>query len=128
MTKKPIPFSRELYEKGYKVLRRDNWEILGIFFEKERINTSILQVYKRPDGSLKTTWVNEMGKSYECESSEDLLLEAKTIDLWIGLEKYGYDSYACYSNAYTKEHGHLLPGEYKKIKITVDADTLEQAE
>lgn len=144
MTKKLIPFSRELYEKGYRAVRRDGLEILGIFFDEPyKDEFPVTQIYRRENGFVNVTGNNSNGRNFEnedCENSSDLFLEAKTIDLYIHIDNVeysnceiltdkGYASKSVMILTCSKAVSENIFGECatgKVIKVTVDEKTLEQ--
>jgi len=129
---KLIPFERELYEKGLSVVRRDGLKVLQLFFiDDDRANKTIFQVYRLTPLVLSSAenLPNGMYK-VDKESIHDLFLERETIDLWIGLNHEiitfpnGHRGIQCMTYAYCYEHG--IPDDMLKVKISLDAETLEQ--
>lgn len=133
MTKKLIPFSRELYEKGYKAFKRSGEPIEQIFFDKNPSEDypDGIYVYEDEKHGYVSKSFNKDGTSYDGCETDDIILEAKTIDLYIGITKT-YEPYMgveffLTSVAFTNEGKQHIAPHYKPIiKVTLDAETLEQ--
>ena len=132
---KLIPFDRDKYEKGMKVVRRDGKEVLGIFFNPDpETQYAIFQVYRAGNKSLSGADNKIDGKGFNNidGAAHDLFLEVNTIDLWIGLD----DQFICFPSGkigihcstYAYQDKEELNGDMvkQKVKITLDAETLEQ--